>query len=111
MAESDIEKSAAPSGSVPSSEMNKMYGEKDDSQSQLSSSTLRREVSFPADTTDIEAQEPEPATISTANGTPPKDPYEVGWDDGDNDPMNPRSMTKARKWFIVFITSFGCFAV
>ncbi|KAL8950409.1 MAG: hypothetical protein Q9222_003547 [Ikaeria aurantiellina] len=30
--------------------------------------------------------------------------FEVQWD-GDNDPMNPRSMSKARKWSIVLIVS------
>jgi len=33
-----------------------------------------------------------------------KDPFEVGWDGGDNDPLCPRSMHVARKWMIVFIT-------
>ncbi|KAK3692643.1 putative multidrug protein [Podospora appendiculata] len=40
-----------------------------------------------------------------------KDPYEIGWDDGDNDPLNPRSMPHWRKWVIVGITSFGSFCV
>ncbi|KAK3333946.1 major facilitator superfamily domain-containing protein [Cercophora scortea] len=40
-----------------------------------------------------------------------KDPYEIGWDDGDNDPLNPRSMPHWRKWVIVIITSFGAFCV
>ncbi|KAK0641161.1 major facilitator superfamily domain-containing protein [Cercophora newfieldiana] len=39
-----------------------------------------------------------------------KDPFEVGWD-GDNDPENPRNMSKAKKWVIVGITSFGSFIV
>lgn len=34
-----------------------------------------------------------------------KDPYEVVWDDGDNDPLCPRSFSKARKWLITFIVS------
>lgn len=36
----------------------------------------------------------------------PKTEYEVNWD-GENDPMNPRSMSKARKWLIVWIVSFS----
>jgi hypothetical protein len=39
------------------------------------------------------------------------DLYEVGWDGGDNDPLNPRSMSSSRKWVIIAITSFGSFAV
>ena len=39
------------------------------------------------------------------------DPFEVVWDGGDNDPMNPRSMPKWRKWVIVGITSFGSLCV
>lgn len=34
-------------------------------------------------------------------------PYEVQWDGGDSDPMNPRSMSYARKWLIVFVVSLG----
>jgi hypothetical protein len=34
-----------------------------------------------------------------------KDPFEVGWDNGDSDPLCPRSMSKARKWLIVSIVS------
>ncbi len=34
----------------------------------------------------------------------PEKEFEVRWD-GDNDPMNPRSMSKPRKWLIVVIVS------
>lgn len=36
----------------------------------------------------------------------PKTEYDVNWD-GENDPMHPRSMSKARKWLIVWIVSFS----
>ena len=36
----------------------------------------------------------------------PKEEYEVHWD-GENDPMHPRSMSKARKWLVVWIVSFS----
>lgn len=39
------------------------------------------------------------------------DPFEVVWEGGDDDPMNPRSMPKWRKWVIVGITSFGSLCV
>ncbi|KAL7951834.1 major facilitator superfamily domain-containing protein [Trichoderma barbatum] len=44
-------------------------------------------------------------------GRPEKDPYEVGWDDGDNDPLCPRSFNKARKWLIVLICAGGSLTV
>lgn len=44
-------------------------------------------------------------------GQPETDPYEVGWDDGDNDPLCPRSFNKARKWLIVLICACGSLTV
>ncbi|KAL7938497.1 major facilitator superfamily domain-containing protein [Trichoderma chlorosporum] len=44
-------------------------------------------------------------------GQPEKDPYEVGWDDGDNDPLCPRSFNKGRKWLIVLICACGSLTV
>ncbi|KAK4077092.1 uncharacterized protein Triagg1_4059 [Trichoderma aggressivum f. europaeum] len=44
-------------------------------------------------------------------GQPETDPYEVGWDDGDNDPSCPRSFNKARKWLIVLICACGSLTV
>lgn len=44
--------------------------------------------------------------------TPPeKDPFEVGWDDGDNDPLCPRSFNTGRRWLIVVIVSMASFCV
>jgi hypothetical protein len=40
-----------------------------------------------------------------------KDPFEVGWDGGDDDPLCPRSMAVKRKWSIVLITCFGSLCV
>ncbi|KAL6361733.1 hypothetical protein LRP88_05208 [Fusarium phalaenopsidis] len=40
-----------------------------------------------------------------------KDPFEVGFENGDQDPLCPRSFGKARKWIIVFIVSFASFCV
>lgn len=40
-----------------------------------------------------------------------KDPYEVGWENGDADPWSPRSRLPVRKWIIVFIVSMGSFCV
>lgn len=44
-------------------------------------------------------------------GVPEKDPFEVGWDNGDSDPLSPRSFTRARKWLIVAIVAFASFCV
>lgn len=35
--------------------------------------------------------------------------YTVGWEE--NDPMNPRNMSKARRWLIVIIVSMGSLCV
>lgn len=40
-----------------------------------------------------------------------KDPFEVHWENGDDDPLNPRSMSKARKWLIVIIVSASSLCV
>jgi hypothetical protein len=46
-----------------------------------------------------------------AAGAQDKDPFEVRWDDGDNDPMNPRNMSMARKWVVVLIVSASSLCV
>ena len=40
-----------------------------------------------------------------------KDPYEVRWEGGDNDAMNPRSMGLGRKWVVVLIVSASSLCV
>lgn len=40
-----------------------------------------------------------------------KDPFEVHWENGDNDPLNPRSMSIARKWLVVIIVSASSLCV
>ncbi|UNI22583.1 hypothetical protein JDV02_008459 [Purpureocillium takamizusanense] len=47
------------------------------------------------------------ASENSGGGRPgsEKDPFEVGWDNGDEDPLCPRSFSKARKWLILFIVS------
>ena len=34
-----------------------------------------------------------------------RDPFEVHWDGGDSDPVNPRNFSKAKKWIVVLIVS------
>lgn len=52
----------------------------------------------------------EPAGL-TETEPPARDPFEVGWENGDQDPLCPRSMKTWRKWTIVLITSCGSFCV
>ncbi|KAH7019262.1 major facilitator superfamily domain-containing protein [Ilyonectria destructans] len=40
-----------------------------------------------------------------------KDPFEVGWEGGDEDPMCPRSFGKVKKWTITIIVSMASFCV
>ena len=52
----------------------------------------------------------EEGAVESANGAaagtiPEKDPWEVRWENGDEDPGNPRSMSYGKKWFIVIIVS------
>ncbi|KAL3421615.1 drug/proton antiporter YHK8-like protein 1 [Phlyctema vagabunda] len=49
--------------------------------------------------------------IEAADGAVEKDPYEVKWDGGDSDPLNPRSMHHARKWLVVIIVSASSLCV
>ncbi|KAH8816073.1 major facilitator superfamily domain-containing protein [Xylogone sp. PMI_703] len=56
-------------------------------------------VSDPVDSSEEEAVEPE------------GDPFEVRWDNGEQDPMNPRSMAHARKWLVVLIISSSSLCV
>ncbi|KAK0120190.1 hypothetical protein ONS95_011596 [Cadophora gregata] len=44
-------------------------------------------------------------------GVPDKDPFDVVWEGGDLDPLNPRSMTTARKWLVVIIVSASSLCV
>lgn len=59
---------------------------------------------YPGDNTDEDA--------SPGAQTPEdKDPFEVGFDGGNADPLCPRSMATARKWLIVSIVSSASFCV
>ena len=40
-----------------------------------------------------------------------KDPFEVGWDEGANDPLCPWGFKTARKWMIISILCAGSFTV
>jgi hypothetical protein len=40
-----------------------------------------------------------------------EDRYQVRWDNGDEDPMNPRSMTLLRKWVVVSTVSASSLCV
>jgi hypothetical protein len=49
--------------------------------------------------------------VDTEHGVAEKDPFEVGWENGDSDPLNPKSWRTAKKWLIVLICSLGSFCV
>jgi hypothetical protein len=79
--------------------------------------TLRRERSNNGwGVDDIEADAAGSGIIAPFNLPDPDaavehDPFEVGWENGDDDEMCPRSMPLWRKWVIVGITSVGSFCV
>lgn len=47
----------------------------------------------------------------SSGGTAADEPFLVSWDGGDADPMNPRSMTNARRWAITLIVSASSLCV
>lgn len=52
------------------------------------------------------------AEAGAASGErPEKDPWEVRWDGGDSDRLNPRSMSHMRKWCVVVIVSLSSLCV
>src|SRR5688500_12273865 len=53
----------------------------------------------------------EEQAAGTAASQPEKDPFEVGWTNGDSDPLCPRSMSTARKWLITIIATNCSFCV
>jgi hypothetical protein len=58
---------------------------------------------------DDTSEKDEPAPNSPGNDE--DDPFLVGWDGGDSDPLCPRSFNVARKWLIVSIVSSASFCV
>lgn len=52
-----------------------------------------------------------PVDDEAQTNRPEKDPFEVSWDNGDNDPLCPRSFAKPRKWVIVAIVALASFCV
>ncbi|KAF4125581.1 Fungal trichothecene efflux pump (TRI12) [Geosmithia morbida] len=61
-----------------------------------------------ADEDDGDKAKPE---AGTGGDDDERDPYEVGWDGGDSDPLCPRSFTPGRKWLITLIAAFASFCV
>lgn len=51
---------------------------------------------------DIENNAQDASDSASSTGSVPET-FIVGWDDGDNDPLCPRSFGTARKWAMVFI--------
>jgi hypothetical protein len=56
-------------------------------------------------------EEDESSEDVEAAGVVEKDPFEVHWDGGDSDPLNPRSFGNGRKWVVVVIVSMSSLCV
>jgi hypothetical protein len=85
-----------------------------DAQSRRSTSvkSLHRTRSHNGYGCDDHDNEADTAEQNMENGGPAeKDPFEVHWDGGESDPMNPRSMSAARKWLVVLIVSASSLCV
>ncbi|KAL2264794.1 hypothetical protein VTJ83DRAFT_7304 [Remersonia thermophila] len=99
-----------PSSRIPSPDLTPLRGERttngwgvdDDVESQTSGRSIIAPYNHPA---------AEQAAEGAQRGEAEQDPFEVGWDGGDADPMCPRSFPLWKKWMIVFITSVGSFCV
>lgn len=61
------------------------------------------------DGTSIGGNDPEMAPTHEAGQKDESSEYTVGWDE--NDPMNPRNMSKAQRWLVVIIVSIGSVCV
>jgi hypothetical protein len=80
------------------------------SNSRRSLSRARSNNGYGCDDTQDSSQEEESGDVE-AGGQAEKDPFEVRWDGGDSDPMNPRSRSMTRKWVVVLIVSASSLCV
>ncbi|EPE25398.1 MFS general substrate transporter [Glarea lozoyensis ATCC 20868] len=127
MAESNanLEEKLSASNSEPNSELEAQSKEfapistprdanRGDAQSRRSTSlkSLHQTRSHNGYGCDDHDNEADTAEQNMENGGPAeKDPFEVHWDGGESDPMNPRSMSAARKWLVVLIVSASSLCV
>lgn len=75
------------------------------------------ETNFPIDGVSIRSSDDTDGTVKTLNDEeknqdihPSNENFLVEWD-GDNDPLNPRSLPTLKKWLIVFTISMGSLLV
>jgi hypothetical protein len=80
------------------------------SNSLRSMTRVRSNNGYGCDDTEDSSQEDEIGDVE-AGGQVEKDPFEVHWDGGDSDPMNPRSRSMGRKWLVVLIVSASSLCV
>lgn len=80
------------------------------SNSRRSLSRARSNNGYGCDDTQDSSQEEEIGDVEAGEQTE-KDPFEVRWDGGDSDPMNPRSRSMGRKWLVVLIVSASSLCV
>lgn len=52
-----------------------------------------------------------PDIEDAGQGVDERDPFEVRFEGGDDDPLSPRSMARGRKWVVVIIVSISSFCV
>jgi hypothetical protein len=93
-------------------EEGKTQGEKSDNATSTRAKSLRsihshRSYAASDGYTHFKEEEDRP---NISSGVTADEPFLVTWD-GDSDPMNPRSMTKLRRWLIVLIVSSSSLCV
>ncbi|KAI9736545.1 MAG: hypothetical protein M1818_006056 [Claussenomyces sp. TS43310] len=121
---SDTEKSTSSDGSFPHAHLDKEFSPIQ-SPEQISRHSRSRSASRPSSARDLsrtvsqngygiedDDSSTERDVEAAAAGTiSEKDPFEVEWDGGDDDPMNPRSKSKFSKWIIAILCAVGSLVV
>ena len=75
-----------------------------------SARSLHSHRSYTAKDGYVSYNDPEDEQPSNSSGDTSSEHFLVKWD-GDNDPMNPRSMSKLRRWIVVLIVSSSSLCV
>ncbi|RSL48609.1 hypothetical protein CEP53_009473 [Fusarium sp. AF-6] len=106
----DVEKASTNSGTINAQENAPAFAPIQSARSRISKTQSRTEGAL-QNIRSHNGYSCDPDEDSQQTDETEKDPFEVRFENGDEDPLCPRSFGKARKWIIVFIVSFASFCV
>ncbi|RSL95981.1 hypothetical protein CEP52_011719 [Fusarium oligoseptatum] len=106
----DVEKASTNSGTINAQENALAFAPIQSARSRISKTQSRTEEAL-QNIRSHNGYSCDPDEDSQQTDETEKDPFEVRFENGDEDPLCPRSFGKARKWIIVFIVSFASFCV